>query len=359
VTSPATARARRSRIAPVAPVAACRGLDPVVRGLLEFASTDHDEPRFAASSQTTVFRDALLRLSTRPAIGRSLERLPVSRRVVRRFVAGQAPGDALAVLERLEADGLETAVTYLGEHVTTAEAAAAAADVYCGLLEEARRRGLRATPSVKLTHLGIDLGEDVASRNVERILSAAGDTWVWLDMEGSAYTDRTLALYRQLRRRWRNVACVLQAYLYRTEGDLRGLVAGGLRVRLCKGAYREPASRAFPRKADVDRNYARLAGMLLSREARAAGVYPAFATHDERLARVIADRAREFGITPDRYEFQMLHGVRPDLHRPFLAMGVRLRVLVPFGEDWYGYFVRRLAERPANLLFFLGQLARR
>jgi proline dehydrogenase len=177
-------------------------------------------------------------------------------------------------------------------------------------------------------------------------------------MEGSAYTDRTLALYRRLRRRWRNVACVLQAYLRRTEADLRALVPGGLRVRLCKGAYREPSAHAFPRKADVDRNYARLAGMLLSREAQAAGTYAAFATHDERLIRVIADRAREFGLAPDRYEFQMLHGIRPELHRTLLDLGVRLRVLVPFGEDWYGYFVRRLAERPANLRFFLTHLVR-
>ncbi len=306
-----------------------------------------------------MLRDALLRLSTRPSIGRGLERLPLSRRVVRRFVAGETPADALAVLERLEAAGLQTAVTYLGENVASPKAAAAAADVYVHLLEEARRRGLRTTPSLKLTHLGLDLGEEVALENVERVLERAGETWVWLDMEGTVYAERTLAVYRRLRRRWRNVACVLQAYLHRTEADLRGLVGGGLRMRLCKGAYREPPDLAFPRKADVDRNYARLAGMLFSKEAQAAGAYAAFATHDERLIRVIADRAREFGLAPDRYEFQMLHGIRPDLHRTLLDLGVRLRVLVPFGEDWYGYFVRRLAERPANLRFFLTSLARR
>lgn len=306
-----------------------------------------------------MLRDALLRLSTKPSIGRGLERLPLTRRVVRRFVAGETPADALAVLERLEVAGLQTAVTYLGENVATPRAAAAAADVYVHLLEEARRRGLRATPSLKLTHLGLDLGEEVAIANVERVLEQAGETWVWLDMEGTAYTERTLAVYRRLRRRWPNVACVLQAYLHRTEADLRGLVAGGLRMRLCKGAYREPPALAFPRKADVDRNYARLAGMLFSKEAQATGAYAGFATHDERLIRVIADRAREFGLVPDRYEFQMLHGIRPDLHRPLLDVGVRVRVLVPFGEDWYGYFVRRLAERPANLRFFLTSLSRR
>jgi proline dehydrogenase len=305
-----------------------------------------------------VLRDALLRLSTHPAIGRGLERLPVSRRVVRRFVAGETAADALLVLRRLEASGFETAVTYLGENVTTVAAAAAATDVYVQLLDEARRQRLGVTPSVKLTHLGLDLGDEVALANVERVLAGAGDTAVWIDMEGSAYTDRTLALYRRLRRRWPRVACVLQAYLRRTESDLRALVPGGLRMRLCKGAYRESARQAFARKADVDRNYARLAGMLFSGEAQAAGAYAAFATHDERLIRVIADRAREFGLDPERYEFQMLHGIRPELHRRLARLGVRLRVLVPFGEDWYGYFVRRLAERPANLRFFLTQLAR-
>jgi proline dehydrogenase len=316
---------------------------------------ERDTPR---PEVAIVLRDALLRMSTRPGIGRGLERFPLSRRVVRRFVAGETTADALAVLERLEGEGLQTAVTYLGENVSTPKAAAAAADVYVHLLEESRRRGLRVTPSLKLTHLGLDLGEDVLLENVERVLERAGDTWVWIDMEGSAYTDRTLAVYRRLRRRWRNVAGVLQAYLRRTESDLRSLVPGGLRVRLCKGAYLEPSNVAFPRKADVDRNYARLAGMLFSKEAQATHAYAAFATHDERLIRVIADRAREFGLAPDRYEFQMLHGIRPDLHRTARELGVHLRVLVPFGEDWYGYFVRRLAERPANLRFFLTSLAR-
>ncbi len=306
-----------------------------------------------------MLRGLLLRLSTKPAIGRGLERVPITRSVVRRFVAGEGVGDALRVLARLDAAGLHSAVTYLGENVTTAKAASAAADTYCHLLEEIHAGGLRTTPSLKLTHLGLDLGEEVALENVERVLGRAGETVVWLDMEDTSYTDRTLAMYRRLAPRWPNVACVVQAYLHRTEADLRSLIRAGARVRLCKGAYREPPDRALPRKADVDRNYARLAGMLLSREAQQAGAYPAFATHDERLIRVIADRAREFGVPADRYEFQMLYGIRPELHRTLTAAGGRLRVLVPFGEDWYGYFVRRLAERPANLLFFVRNLGRR
>ena len=153
----------------------------------------------------------------------------------------------------------------------------------------------------------------------------------------------------RLRRRWRNVACVLQAYLHRTEADVRGLVRGGADAALQGGLPRAREPSPFPRKADVDRNYARLAGMLLSREAQGRRGLRQLATHDERLIRVIADRAREFGLAPDRYEFQMLHGIRPELHRTLLEHGrARLQLLVPFGEDWYGYFVRRLAERPAN-----------
>jgi proline dehydrogenase len=290
-----------------------------------------------------------------------MDRLPVSKRLVRRFVAGERIEDALAVVARLEGAGLLTAVTYLGENVATVKAARAAADTYVELLDGLARRGLRATPSLKLTHLGLDLGEEVALENVERVLDRAGDTWIWLDMEGTAYTDRTLAVYRRLRQRRRNAACVVQAYLYRTEGDVRGLIRGPghpLRVRLCKGAYREPPALAHPAKADVDRQYARLAGLLLSPAARAASVYPGFATHDGRLIRVLLEKTRELGIPPGAFEFQMLYGIRPDLHAGLQAAGVRLRVLVPFGEDWYGYFVRRLAERPANLAFLAKNLFR-
>jgi proline dehydrogenase len=281
--------------------------------------------------------------------------------VVRRFVAGERVEDALAVLTRLDAGGFDSAVTYLGENVTTTKAARAAADVYCTLLDEIGRRRLRTTPSLKLTHLGLDLGEEVALENVERVLDRAHGTVVWFDMEGSAYTDRTLAFYNRMRRRWPNVACVVQAYLYRTEADVKRLLqAPGhpLRVRLCKGAYREPPGVAFPRKADVDRNYARMGGLLLSPAAQQAGAYPGFATHDERLMRVLLDKTRELGIGADRFEFQMLYGIRADLHPMLRAAGARLRVLVPFGEDWYGYFVRRLAERPANLLFLAKNLVR-
>ena len=308
-----------------------------------------------------MLRSLLLHLSTKPSIGQTLDRFSASKRVVRRFVAGERIEDALSVLTRLDAGGLDSAVTYLGENVTTAKAARVAVDTYGTLLDEIRRRGLRTTPSLKLTHLGLDLGAAVALENVEQVLDRAAGTVVWLDMEGSAYTDRTLAVYRRVRQRWPNAACVVQAYLYRTEADLKALIRGPghpLRVRLCKGAYHEPPTLAFPQKPDVDRNYARLAGLLLSPAAQRAGVYPGFATHDARLIRVLLDKARELHIAPDRVEFQMLYGIRADLHGLLEAAGARLRVLVPFGEDWYGYFVRRLAERPANLLFLAKNLVR-
>lgn len=308
-----------------------------------------------------MLRSLLLHLSTKPSIGQALDRFSASKRVVRRFVAGERIEDALSVLTRLDAGGLDSAVTYLGENVTTAKAARVAVDTYGTLLDEIRRRGLRTTPSLKLTHLGLDLGAAVALENVEQVLDRAAGTVVWLDMEGSAYTDRTLAVYRRVRQRWPNAACVVQAYLYRTEADLTALIRGPghpLRVRLCKGAYHEPPTLAFPQKPDVDRNYARLAGLLLSPAAQRAGVSPGFATHDARLIRVLLDKARELHIAPDRVEFQMLYGIRADLHGLLEAAGARLRVLVPFGEDWYGYFVRRLAERPANLLFLAKNLVR-
>jgi proline dehydrogenase len=290
-----------------------------------------------------------------------MDRLPAARRFVRRFVAGASAEDALAVLERLEAQGLTSAVTYLGENVTTPEDAAHAARTYLDLVEEVERRRLHAEPSVKLTHLGLDLGEAVCRVNLERILARgrAAGIRVWIDMESSAYTDRTLALYGTVQGTYSNAACVVQSYLRRTAADVERLVELGAAVRLCKGAYREPPAIAFPAKRDVDASYGRLADRLLAPDARARGVYPAFATHDESLIRRVRDLARERGVARDRFEIQMLYGIRSDLHAPLAAEGLALRVLVSYGKDWYGYFMRRLAERPANLLFFLRHLGRR
>jgi len=290
-----------------------------------------------------------------------MARLPAARRFVRRFVAGERAEDALQVIAQLNAQGLLCAVTYLGENVATPADAAHAARAYVELLDEIERRSLSAVPSLKLTHLGLDLGEAVCRANLEAVLARGGasSTLVWIDMESSAYTDRTLDLYARVRPSFPNAACVVQAYLRRTAKDVERLIELGATVRLCKGAYREPPELAFPDKHEVDANYARLMDRLFAADAQARGVYVGFATHDERLIARARDTARAKGIARERFEIQMLYGIRSDLHARIAADGLRLRVLVPYGEDWYGYFMRRLAERPANLVFFLRHAFRR
>lgn len=303
-----------------------------------------------------MMRALLLALSSRPALGRALEGMPLARRLVRRFVAGTRLADGLDVVRRLNAQGLDTALTYLGENVHSVAAARAAADVYVEALHAIARDGLRCTPSLKLTQLGLDLGDEVCVANLRRVLERAhaAGTLVWIDMEQSAYTERTLAIWERLRRDFPRMGCVIQAYLRRSESDVRRLAALGATVRLCKGAYLEAPALAFPSRREVDENYARLMGRLLAPESLARGTYPAFATHDERM-HALAARA---GAPAEKFELQMLYGIRDDLPAGLRRHGLRLRRLVPFGEDWYGYFIRRLAERPANLVFLLRNLAR-
>ncbi len=307
-----------------------------------------------------MLRALLLYLSTKPHLGRALARLPLTRRLVRRFVAGTTPDAAFPVVERLQDARLLSAITYLGENVLTDAEARRATDVYLALLDEIKRRDLHCVPSLKLTHLGLDLSAGLCRENLERVLerAQASGTLCWIDMESSAYTERTLALYEALQPRYLSAACVIQAYLRRSETDIKRLISIGATIRLCKGAYREPPRLAFVTKREVDENYARLMDLLLAPVAVARGAYPAFATHDERLIARVARQARERNIPPEKFEIQMLYGIRHDLHGRIRDQGLRLRVLVPFGEEWYGYFVRRLAERPANLLFLLKNLFR-
>ncbi len=212
--------------------------------------------------------------------------------------------------------------------------------------------------SLKLTQMGLDIDEDLCFDNVSRICSRAQelDNFVRLDMESTAYTDRTLDIFRRLWHKsgYRNVGVVLQAYLYRTEEDVREMNRLGARVRLCKGAYNEPADVAFPKKADVDRNYAKLAALLLR-----DGHYPGIATHDPRLIAFAKRYASSHGIAPARFEYQMLYGVRRELQSELVQEGYNMRVYVPYGSEWYPYFMRRLAERPANVLFIVGNLMKR
>jgi proline dehydrogenase len=289
-----------------------------------------------------VLRHALLALSRRDQVRAMAMRLAPARQLAARFVAGETRADAVAAVRALRADGLTSTIDVLGENVTDPRQAEANAEEYIRFLEEAAAAGLESHVSIKLTAMGVDVDERLALDLVGRI--AARAPFVRLDMEGSAYTASTLRLFRRLRVDQENVGVVLQAYLHRTAADVEEMIQLGARVRLCKGAYDEPASIAFPNKSDVDANYLRLAERLL-----AAGTYPALATHDERIIRHVT----ALGVPREDFEFQMLFGVRRDLQQQLAREGYNVRVYVPYGRSWYPYFMRRLAERPANLAFLL------
>ncbi len=276
------------------------------------------------------------------------------RRVARRFVAGEQLPEALDAIHTLARDGLTATLDFLGEGVATPARAEESGQAYLRILDAVHGNGVESHLSLKLTQLGLDMDEALCGRLMRRILDRAGGTFVRIDMESSAYTARTLRLFETL---WaegrRNVGVVIQACLRRSADDVERLIALGARVRLVKGAYAEPPSVAFPRKADVDRTFARLAVVLLLR-----GAYPAIATHDERLIEEAIRVAALHGVSPDRFEFQLLYGVRRDLQSGLVRRGYRVRIYVPFGEEWYPYFMRRLAERPANVMFVAGSLLR-
>lgn len=303
-------------------------------------------------------RTSLLWLSRRRSVGRLATRLPVTRTMVARFVAGETLEDALDALTRLQAAGFRTTVDVLGEAVTSAAAARVAADEYVATLDALAMRGLDRNVSVKLSQMGLGLDGGTCRDNLTRILehAAALDAFVRFDMEAHDTTDATLALWRELRpinAGRGDSGVVIQAALRRSPADVEGLIAEHARIRLCKGAYVEPAAAAYPDKADVDAAYEGLMLRLLG-----AGTFPGLATHDERLiARAVA-LVRAEGIDSDRFEFQMLYGVRRDLQERLLKAGFGVRVYVPFGTQWYPYFMRRLAERPANVAFILRSLLR-
>ncbi|PRX96317.1 proline dehydrogenase family protein [Allonocardiopsis opalescens] len=307
-----------------------------------------------------MLRTALLAAGQSAAIRRAVETLPLSRSVVNRFVAGSHLDDAVRVSSALAADGRHVTLDYLGEDTLDADQAEATVAAYEALLAALGERGLgeRAEVSVKLSAVGQRLpydGEKIALDNARRICAAAeaAGTTVTLDMEDHTTTDSTLDILRALREDHPGTGAVLQAYLRRTEDDCRALAAAGSRVRLCKGAYAEPARVAFTTRAEVDRSYVRCLRVLLAGEG-----YPMIATHDPRLVAIAASLVRRYGRSPGDHEFQMLYGIRDDEQRRLAAAGSTVRVYVPYGEEWYGYFMRRLAERPANLAFFLRALVR-
>lgn len=276
--------------------------------------------------------------------------------LVRRFVAGESLERGLAVAGQLNASGYLVALDHLGEKVTSAAEVHASAEAYQQAVEEIHRRGLRASVSIKLTQFGLDVSPglcEVAVAELAARAAALGGA-VEIDMESYAYVDRTLRIARAMHRRFGCIRAVIQAYLYRSEEDLLALCEDRIPVRLCKGAYREPASVAFRRKRQVDASYARLTELLLER-----GIDPALATHDPAMIDHALKAAAARGRGRGAFEFQMLYGIRRDLQERLVASHHRLRVYVPYGDAWYPYFMRRLAERPANLMFLARNLVRR
>jgi proline dehydrogenase len=276
-------------------------------------------------------------------------------RLTARFVAGSTLDQAVATAEKLNRDGICASLDHLGESVTSIRESECSRAAYLAALERIARLGLQATISIKLTQLGLDLSEDQARSNVERLVEQARavGSAVEVDMESSRYVDRTLDLISSMHAKYGSVRAVVQAYLHRSENDIENLCRQGIPVRLCKGAYHEPPGVAFARKRDVDDNYVRLMIRLLT-----AGVNPAIASHDENILQRAIQYVRENDIAVDRFEFQMLYGIRRDLQRSLVAHGFHLRVYVPYGQAWYPYFMRRLAERPANVLFLIRHLLR-
>jgi proline dehydrogenase len=303
-----------------------------------------------------MLRNLLLFLSEQPHLRRWMETSPLAGRLTRRFVAGQTLERELEVCRRLHREGILVTVDRLGEKVTSVEEAAASREAYLEALRRIAAEKLDATISIKLTQFGLDLSEQICRRNVERLMAVAGEAGgsVEMDMESREYVDRTLAIATEMHERFGRVRVAVQAYLRRSAEDVAALCRKGVPVRLCKGAYREPPAAAFPRKSQVNRSYRRLTRLLLEQ-----GAYPALATHDPRMIEHAIQFARRIGMPRSGFEFQMLYGIRRDLQARLVREGYRLRLYVPYGDAWYPYFMRRLAERPANLLFLMRNLVRR
>jgi proline dehydrogenase len=302
-----------------------------------------------------VLRASFLYLSHRRGLQRFVTRQKITSSLAYRFVAGDRLDDAVRVVTEVNRRGWSASLDHLGENVAEEKAARAATDDYLAAFERIGAEKLNANVSVKLTQLGLDIAPELCHELLTRILERAQqlDNFVRIDMEGSPYTQRTLDLVLSLHERYPNCGVVLQSYLYRTLDDVARVNAAKLRVRLVKGAYDEPPTVAFPKKADVDAKFeAEMQQLLLH------GVYPAIATHDDLLIEATKRFAREREISPDRFEFQMLYGIRRDLQDRLLREGYRVRIYVPYGTEWYPYLMRRLAERPANLLFIVRSLIR-
>lgn len=298
-----------------------------------------------------ILRSFLIALSQNKSLRRFSEHSALGRRLSSRFVAGMNIEDALQTASLLQNQGISSTLDSLGENVSSPEQARQSAEIYHRLLDAIAERKLHANVSVKLTQMGMDLSPELAGEIVSGLVdhAVAVNNFVRIDMEGSPYTQATIDLTRRLHAQPANrghVGVVIQAYLYRSADDIADLTAEGIRIRLCKGAYNEPPALAFPEKSAVDANYVRLIQSLLT-----SGIYHGIATHDEAMISAAKRFVQQHGINKSSFEFQMLFGIRRDLQRSLVAEGYNVRVYTPFGAEWYPYFMRRLAERPANVLF--------
>jgi proline dehydrogenase len=298
-------------------------------------------------------RSLLLHLSEKKWLAPMIMRNAVSRRVAQRFVAGESLEDAVEAARNVNNAMQLASLDLLGENVSDEAGARRAAENYLSIFKRIEKEELDANVSLKLTQLGLDLSEELCQELLEKIVAhaTAQGNFVRIDMEGSAYTERTVQMTKRVRAKFSGVGTVMQAYLHRAEKDVLDLLAAGCRLRLCKGAYQEPPDIAFPNKADVDANYVKLMKLILP-----SGIYHGIATHDPAMIRATKRFVLEKSIHREQFEFQMLYGIRTDLQEQLVREGFRLRVYIPYGTDWFPYFMRRLAERPANLMFFLRNL---
>jgi len=308
-----------------------------------------------------VLRALFISLAENRALRGIAERSSIGQKFSSRFVAGTQIGDLLQAARKVNLLGCSVSVDNLGENVTNADEARASAAIYHKLLDEITAQQLNANISVKLTHMGLDVDEKLAHDQVAGLVAKAAGmnprNFVRVDMEGSPYTARTLSLVRELHRVTANQGCVgavIQSYMHRSEKDVEELLADGIRIRLCKGAYKEPAEIAYQKKSEVDANYVKLMKVLMK-----SGIYHGLATHDEKIIREAEAFATREKISHDGFEFQMLYGIRRDLQQSLVKDGWRMRVYIPFGTEWYPYLMRRLAERPANVFFIAKNLFRR
>lgn len=295
-------------------------------------------------------KSLLLYLSESNGFKNFLTRFKSFNNVTHRFVAGEELGEAVEAIRQLNSKAISASFDHLGESIKSEGETRQEVREYLRVLDQIEKNGLDSNVSVKLTQLGLDVDQGLCYENARTIVEAAGryQNFVRIDMEDSTKTDATISIFKRLRQEFENVGIVVQSYLYRTESDVKDLLQMGARIRLCKGAYKEPETVAFQDKAEVDKNYVHIMKMLL-----VSGIYHGIATHDENMIAATRQFAAEKGITPDQYEFQMLFGIRRDLQEKLVKEGYRMRVYVPYGEYWYPYFMRRLAERPANIWFVL------